>query len=51
MLRLLLLLVGADAALRGTTQRFEADLQRPGSYDAPFAGCCAVSSAIIFLSE
>ena len=34
-----LLRMGADDALRGSVELFQADLAKPGSYDAAFAGC------------
>lgn len=40
-----LLRMGADDALRGSVELFQADLAKPGSYDAAFAGCCAVIHA------
>jgi len=40
-----LLAMHADRDLRGRLELFEGDLNKPGSYDAPFAGCCAVIHA------
>ena len=40
-----LLAFNSDASLRGRVELWEADLSKPGSYDAPFAGCAAVIHA------
>jgi dihydroflavonol-4-reductase len=40
-----LLAMNADKSLRGRVELWEADLAKPGSYDAPFAGAAAVIHA------